>query len=88
MLSIESDIDKILANLTNLKNQMECKDVSIMEDYTVTERQLLQDWSEKEKAKNNEEDPNSNYIWHVQGTPKNGLDLKKFLKQKSIPWTL
>ena len=83
MLNSESDKDKILANLTNLKNQIEYKGVSVTEDYTLTERKLLQDWREKAKVKNNEEYSNSNYIWRVRGTPKNGLELKRFLKQKA-----
>ena len=85
MVNSESDKDKILANLTNLRNQIEYKGVSVTEDYTLTERKLLQDWREKAKVKNNEEDPNSNYIWRVRGTPKNGLEIKRFLKQKPTP---
>ena len=85
MLSSESDKDKILASLTNLRNQVEYKGVSVTEDYTLTERKLLQDWRDKAKAKNNEEDSNSNYIWRVRGTPKNGLELKRFLKQRPVP---
>ena len=85
MLSSESDKDKILASLTNLRNQVEYKGVSVTEDYTLTERKLLQDWRDKAKAKNNEEDSNSNYIWRVRGTPKNGLELKRFLKQRPAP---
>ena len=84
-LESESDKDKIMMNLQNLKGKTEYKGVSITEDYTVTERKLLQDWREKAKAKNDSEGPDSNYIWRVRGTPKNGLELKRFLKQRSAP---
>ena len=84
-LESEADKDKIMMNLQNLKGKTEYKGVSITEDYTVTERKLLQDWRDKAKAKNDSEEPNSNYIWRVRGTPKNGLELKRFLKQRPAP---
>ena len=81
----EADKDKIMMNLQNLKGKTEYKGVSITEDYRITEGKLLQDWRDKAKAKNDSEDPGSNYIWRVRGTPKNGLELKRFLKQRSAP---
>ena len=87
MLQLESEAekDKIIMNLQNLKGKVEYKGVIITEDYTVVERKLLQDWRDKAKEKNNSEEPNSNYIWRVRGTPKNGLELKRFLKQRPAP---
>ena len=84
-LENEADKDKIMMNLQSLKGKIEYKGVSITEDYTVTERKLLQDWRDKAKTKNDSEEPNSNYIWRVRGTPKNGLELKRFLKQRPAP---
>ena len=84
-LENEADKDKIMMNLQSLKGKTEYKGVSITEDYTVTERKLLQDWRDKAKAKNEAEEPDSRYIWRVRGTPKNGLDLKRFLKQRTAP---
>ena len=87
MLQLENEVDKdkIMMNLQSLKGKTEYKGVSITEDYTVTERKLLQDWRDKAKAKNEAEEPDSRYIWRVRGTPKNGLDLKRFLKQRTAP---
>ena len=85
MLESEEDKEKVLMKLTNLKDKEEYKGVSVTEDYTVTERKLLQDWRDRAKAKNEAEEPESNYVWRVRGTPKNGLELKKFLKQRTAP---
>ena len=80
----EDDKNKIMLNLSNLKNQSSYKGISITEDYTITERKLLKDWSNKATVKNNEEGPNSKYVWRVRGTPKNGLQLKRFPKQRHV----
>ena len=85
VLSSEFDKDRVLQNLTNLKNQASFKGVSITEDYTAAERTLLKEWRDKAKAKNDDEETESNYIWRVRGTPKNGLMLKRFLKQRAAP---
>ena len=74
-----------MMKLRNLKDKAEYKGVSITEDYTVTERKLIQDWRNKAKTKNAEEGPDSNYVWRVRGTPKNGLELKRFPKQRTAP---
>ena len=83
VLNNELDKEKIMQNLTKLKDQIQFKGVSVTEDYTIAERKMLTEWKEKAKAKNTEEDPESNFIWRVRGTPKNGLTLKKFQKQKT-----
>ena len=87
MLMLESEAEKnnVLMKLPNLKDKAEFKGVSITEDYTVTERKLIQDWRNKAKTKNAEEGPDSNYVWRVRGTPKNGLELKRFPKQRTAP---
>ena len=82
IMNTEVDKEKIMQNLSNLRDKTEFKGISVTEDYTLAERQMLLDWREKATAKNNEEEPNSKFIWRVRGTPKNGLMLKKFLKQK------
>ena len=80
----DGDKEKIMQNLSNLKDKADFKGISVTEDYTPAERQMLTDWREKAKAKNNEEESNSKFIWRVRGTPKNGLMLKRFLKQRPI----
>ena len=81
IMNNEEDKNVIMRNLTNLKNQADYKGVSIAEDYTITERQMIKEWSSKAKDKNDEEGPNSKNVWRVRGSPKNGLRLKKFLKR-------
>ena len=80
----DGDKEKIMQNLSNLKDKADFKGISVTEDYTPAERQMLTDWREKAKAKNNEEESNSKFIWRVRGTPKNGLMLKRFLKQRPV----
>jgi len=83
VLSNEEERHKMLSNLTNLKGNMSYKGISITEDYTLNERKLIKEFSEQAKLKNiKEETDNSNFIWRVRGTPKNGLILKKFIKTK------
>ena len=80
----EEEKNKIMANLRNLKDQVAFKGLSVTDDYTVTERKMIKEWTDKVKENNDKESPDSNYIWRVRGTPKNGLRLKKFLKQRPM----
>ena len=81
VLNCEEDRNKIIASLSNLKGQQTYKGISITEDYTIADRQLIKRWSEKAKESNANEAPDSKYVWRVRGNPKNGLILKKFLKR-------
>ena len=77
----EDEQQKVFLNLRNLKGMNLYKKISIREDYTFTERSLVKDFIQQAKLKNQEEDiKNSNIIWRVRGTPKNGLTLKKFTR--------
>ena len=71
-----------MANLSNLKGQEEFKGISITCDYTIRERQMIREKANEAKSNNDNEPLNSKYIWRVRGTPKNGLTIKKFLKQR------
>ena len=82
VMNSEEEKDRIIQNLTNLKGQANFKGISVTEDYTIAERKLLTEWRDKAKAKNAEEGEPSKYIWRVRGTPKDGLSLKRFLKQR------
>ena len=82
ILQNEENKDKIMDNLRNLKDKDEYKGISITEDYTVSEREIIKEYSDKAKEKNSLEPENTNYIWRVRGTPKNGLTLKRFMKAK------
>ena len=75
----EEEKNKIMANLRNIKDQVEFKGLSVTDDYTIAERRMIKEWTDKVKENNDKESPDSNYMWRVRGTPKNGLRLKKFL---------
>ena len=77
----ESDKNRVLASLSQLKGKDNYIGVSITEDYSLKERELIKGFSQKAKDANKNEDENSQFIWRVRGTPKNGLFLKKFKKR-------
>ena len=79
----EEDQQKVLSNLKNLKGNTKYKGISIKEDYTIGERQLIKEFVAQAKAQTErEETKGSDIIWRVRGTPKNGLVLKKFTKTR------
>ena len=80
VMNTEEERNKILSNLKNLKGIPERKTISITENYTVTERRMIKDWSDKAKKKNKNESRDSRFVWRVRGSPKNGLRLKRFLR--------
>ena len=75
----EEEQQKVYNNLKNLRGNEDYKGISIKEDYTLGERQLIKDYVEQAKAQNSIEEPKgTGIVWKVRGTPKNGLFLKKF----------
>ena len=78
----ESDSQKqgLFGNLKALKGNEKYQSMSISDDYTYAERQVLKSWANQAKEKNNQELKDSNIIWRVRGNPKSGLILKKFNK--------
>ena len=84
IINSEEDKKKIMANLKKLKNQATFKGLSVTDDYTSAERRMLKEWLDKAKENNDNASPDSEYIWRVRGTPKNGLRLKKLLKRKPL----
>ena len=79
----EHDKDIIMRSLKNLKGNSQYKGISITEDYTVAERELIKDYRTEAKDLNarNECD---DFFYCVRGTPKNGLYIKKIKKVKSL----
>ena len=73
--------DTIFNNLCNLKSFAKYKGVGITDDYTAAERELLKEWVERAKTRN-EEETDETVIWRVRGSPKNRLQLKKFPRKK------
>ena len=81
ILRSEEDKDRIMASLKKLKDKEEYKGVSVKDDYTIQDRNLIKQWVEKANSANAQEPTESNYVWRVRGTPKNGMILKRFLKR-------
>ena len=81
IMDMEEERNRILSNLRNVKDIPEYKTISVTDGYTITERRKIEDWSDKAKEKNKNESPDSKFVWRVQGSPKNRLQLKRFLKQ-------
>ena len=71
-----------MSNLRNLKDKKMYNGISITDDYTVTERKMIKEYTIKAKEKNSIEGENSDFVWKVRGTPKNGLVVKRFKKVK------
>ena len=84
----ESEKDDIMNNLKKLKNVEKYRGISITEDYTINERDMIRARAEEAKTKNANEPSDSMFTWKVRGTPKNGLFIKKFRKQTTNKQTV
>jgi len=74
-----SDKESIMSRLSNLKNAEPIyRSVSVRDDYTIEERELVREWVKKAEDKNKEYNTQA---WKVRGTPKNGLRLAKITKR-------
>ena len=68
-----------MARLGNLKNAEEVyRKVSVREDYTQEEREMVREMVQKAEAKNAAENTNE---WKVRGTPKSGLKVVRITKR-------
>ena len=73
--------DKVPSNLRKLKVISEYKTINVTEDYSITQRRMIKDWSDdRAKQRNKNESTDSKFVWRVQGSPKNGLQLKRLMK--------
>ena len=73
--------DKVPSNLRKLKDIPEYKTINVTEDYSITQRRMIKDWSgDRAKQRNKNESTDSKFVWRVQGSPKNGLQLKRLMK--------
>ena len=80
VMSNAGDKDKIMSRLGNIKNADEVyRTLSITDDHTIEERELIKEWIKKAEQKNKEENTKD---WKVRGTPKNGLCLVKITKRR------
>ena len=78
----ENDKVKVLDNLKQLKGKSEFGGISIKEDFTISERNLVKEYVQKANEKNQNEPVDSEYVWRVRGSPKNRLFLKKVMKER------
>ena len=79
MNSLENK-NRIMSRLVNLKYAEErFKRLSVKDDYTVEERQLIKIWHQKAEERNTNENTT---MWKVRGTPKNGLRIVKVIKNQ------
>ena len=75
------DKEKIMLRLINLKDAEDrYKKVSVRDDYSLEERNLIKQWSEKAASKNEEEKTDE---YKVRGNPKNGLRLVRVAKRST-----
>ena len=65
-----------------MKGITERKVISISEHYTVTERQMVKELTNKINEKNPLKLENSDFVWTVKGTSKNELVLKRLREVK------
>ena len=81
-LIMENDDDKntIMSRLGNLRNAEEIyRKLSVRDDYTMEERDMVREWVKKAAEKNAAEKTQD---WKVRGTPKNGLRLLRITKRQ------
>ena len=83
-MNSEKEKELVMANLKNLKDKEKYKRVSIMDDYTIKERNMVQEFVKKAKAANENEDPNSGFEWKVRGSPKNRMRIKRLKKRITV----
>ena len=76
----EDDKDTIMARLGSLKNAEDMfRKVSVREDYTLEEREMVREMVKKAEAKNDADNTNE---WKVRGTPKTGLKVVRITKRQ------
>ena len=75
VLESSDDKDKVMSSLRKLKNaEAPLRGISVRDDYTLEERQLIKRMQEEAKRKNAADNVTH---WKVRGTPKNGLKVVK-----------
>ena len=73
-MASEDDKITVMSRLSNLKAAEEkFRKVSVTDNYTVEERELIRTYVQNAKTANDNESPESKFIWKVRGDPKNGL---------------
>ena len=78
-LESEDEKFKLFGNLSALRGIDKYKGISVTEDLTQEERNQFKELASKAKTRN-QENPDSQHIWRVRGSSKNGYHLKKVRK--------
>ena len=74
------DKEQVQSRLSNLKDADDVyRNISVRDDYTIRERELIREFAVQAKQKNELENTD---VWKVRGTPKNGLRLVKITKRR------
>ena len=76
-----TDKSKFMRNLKYLKDKPEYKRVSITDDYTINERNLIRQVGEEAKEKNSQEDQAVNFVWRVRGSSKTAFVRRRFQRK-------
>ena len=77
-MKTKNDKAKVMKNLSKLKGTIdEFGRISVTDDYTQTEREMLKRWNDDAKAKSQNDD---RYNYKVRGDPKNGLRFVRLSK--------
>ena len=84
VMTSEREKELVMTNLKNLKGKENYRRISITNDYTIKERNMVQEFVKKAKAANENENPDSGFEWKVRGSPKNGMSIKKFKKRTPV----
>ena len=80
VMSNSDDKEKVMSNLNKLKNANEnLRCISVRDDYTQEERNLLKAMNDEAKKKNEQDNVTH---WKVRGSPKNGLRVVKITARK------
>ena len=67
---------RFMKRLKELKQHDKYSNMSITDDVTRMERDLVKEWKKKANARNQRE-RNKDYVWRVRGSSREGLYLKK-----------
>ena len=74
------DKQKIMSQLNKLKDaDQSFRNISVRDDYTIEERELIKTFVEEAKRKNESQNTTA---WKVRGTQKNGLHLVKITSRR------
>ena len=74
--------DYVMKNLSKLKDIKEFIGIWITNDHTWSERQMIKEYVEKAREKNDIEPPDSKIVWKVRGNIKSGLRVEQCIKTK------